>query len=183
MKKITIAMSTAFAAAVAALGAAGGASAETLSLNTVVAPYCNIRLANVSSGTTSVANEGEQQVANLELACNTGGTSRLVVNPLNGDFKNGSNLINYAMRLDAADNDFDIASTDATPGDVEGSGKFTRNNVGYSQALANGIDAQFYMNMNVAAPGPAPLGQTFFPANAAPAGTYPESVSFELSAI
>ena len=39
------------------------------------------------------------------------------------------------------------------------------------------------MNMNVAAPGPAPLGQTFFPANAAPAGTYPESVSFELSAI
>lgn len=183
MTRTLLAVGSAVAAAIAALGSAGVASAETLSLNTVVAPYCAIRLANVSSGTTSVANEGEQQVANLELACNTGGTSRLVVNPLNGDFKSGSNLINYSMRFDAADNDFDIASTDATPGDVEGSGKFTRNNIGYTQALANGIDAQFYMNVNVAAPGPAPLGQTFFPANAAPAGTYTESVDFQLSAI
>ncbi len=162
---------------------AAQASAETLSVNTNVAPYCNVRLANVSSGTASVAHESEQQVANLELACNTGGSAQLVVNPLNGDFKNGSNLINYAMRLAAADSAFNINATDATPGDAEGSGKFSRTKVGYSQPLANGIDAQFYLNVNVAAPGPAPLGQTFFPANAAPAGTYTESFSFELSAI
>ncbi|MDB5421214.1 MAG: hypothetical protein JWR59_1161, partial [Brevundimonas sp.] len=151
--------------------------------NTTVAPYCNVRLANVSSGTASVAHEAEQQVANLELACNSGGSAQLVVNPLNGDFKSGPNLINYAMRLAAADAAFNIATTDATPGDVEGSGKFTRTKVGYSQPLANGIAASFYLNVNVAAPGPAPLGQTFFPANAAPAGTYTESFSFELSAI
>jgi len=170
-------------AVLAALTAGGAAQAETLSVNTTVAPYCGIRLANVSSGTASVAHEAEQMVANLELACNTGGTAQLVVNPLNGDFKNGNNLINYAMRLDAAENAFDINTTDATPGDAEGSGKFTRNKVGYSQSLAKTSSAQFYLNVNVAAPGPAPLGQTFYPANAAPAGTYNESFSFELSAI
>lgn len=170
-------------AATALLGVGATAHAETLAVNTTVAPYCGVRLANVSSGTASVAQEAEQQVANLQLACNTGGSAQLVVNPLNGDFKNGNNLINYAMRLAAADPAFDIAATDATPGDAEGSGKFTRTKVGYSQALANGISAQFYLNVNVAAPGPAPLGQTFYPANAAPAGTYTESFSFELSAI
>ncbi len=170
-------------AVLAALTAGGAAQAENLSVNTTVAPYCGIRLANVSSGTASVAHEAEQMVANLELACNTGGTAQLVVNPLNGDFKNGNNLINYAMRLDAVENAFDINATDTTPGDAAESGKFTRNKVGYSQSLANGSAAQFYLNVNVAAPGPAPLGQTFYPANAAPAGTYNESFSFELSAI
>ena len=87
------------------------------------------------------------------------------------------------MRFDAQDNDFDIATTDAYPGDVEGSGKFTRTKTGYSQALANGISAQFYLNVNVAAPGPTLDGQTYYPANAAPAGTYTESFTFELSAI
>lgn len=170
--------------ALAATAFAGGAAqAETLSVNTTVAPYCNIRLANVSSGTASVAHEGEQMVANLQMACNTGGTARLVVNPLNGDFKNNNALINYSMRLAAGDAAFNIDTTDATPGDTEGSGKFTRNKNGYSQALANGLGAQFYLNVNVAAPGPAPLGQTFYPANAAPAGTYNESFSFELSAL
>ena len=170
-------------AATAMIGMGATAHAETLAVNTTVAPYCSVRLANVSSGTASVAHEAEQQVANLQLACNSGGSAQLVVNPLNGDFKSGNNLINYAMRLAAADPAFNIAATDATPGDAEGSGKFTRTKVGYSQPLANGIDAQFYLNVNVAAPGPAPLGQTFYPANAAPAGTYTESFSFELSAI
>lgn len=180
MKSFALLSSVALAATVLAGGAA---QAESLSVSTTVAPYCNVRLANVSSGTASVAHEAEQMVANLELACNSGGTARLVVNPLNGDFKNGNHLINYAMRLSAADSAFDIATTDATPGDAEGSGKFTRNRNGYSQPLANGINAQFYLNVNVAAPGPAPLGQTFYPANAAPAGTYSESFSFELSAV
>lgn len=180
MKALTVLSGLAVAAAALAGGAA---QAETLSVNTTVAPYCNIRLANVSSGTASVAHEAEQMVANLELACNTGGTARLVVNPLNGDFKNNNALINYAMRLAAADSAFNIDTTDATPGDAEGSGKFTRNKNGYSQALANGLAAQFYLNVNVAAPGPAPLGQTYYPANAAPAGTYNESFSFELSAL
>jgi len=170
-------------AASALIGMGSAAHAESLSVSTTVAPYCSIRLANVSSGTASVAQEAEQQVANLELACNSGGSAQLVVNPLNGDFKNGNNLINYAMRLAAADSAFNINTTDATPGDAEGSGKFTRTKAGYSQPLANGINAQFYLNVNVAAPGPAPIGQTFFPANAAPAGTYSESFSFELSAI
>lgn len=181
MKKLITVAGVAAASVFAIM--ASSAQAETLSVQTTVAPYCNIRLANVSSGTASVAQEAEQQVANLQLACNTGGSAQLVVNPLNGDFKYGSNLINYAMRLEAADSAFDIATTDATPGDAEGSGKFTRTKVGYTQALANGISAGFYLNVNVAAPGPAPLGQTYYPANAAPAGSYSESFTFELSAI
>lgn len=172
------------ASATAMIGMGAAAHAETLAVNTTVAPYCGIRLANVSSGTASVAQEAEQQVANLELACNSGGTAQLVVNPLNGDFKNGNALINYAMRLTVpSESAFDIGPTDATPGDVEGSGKFTRNKVGYSQPLANGVAAGFFLNVNVAAPGPAPLGQTFYPANAAPAGTYSESFTFTLTAI
>lgn len=178
----SFALLSSFALVATAL-AGGAAQAESLSVSTTVAPYCNIRLANVSSGTASVAHESEQMVANLELACNAGGTARLVVNPLNGDFKSGNNLINYAMRLTAADSAFNIAKTDTTPGDAEGSGKFTRDRVGYSQPLANGISAQFYLDVNVAAGGPPPLGQTLFPANAAPAGTYTESFSFEMSAL
>jgi len=170
-------------AATAALASAAPVQAETLNVNTTVAPFCNIRLATVSSGTASVAQEAEQQVANLELACNTGGTAQLVVNPQNGDLKNGIYLINYAMRLDADDNAFDIAASDAFPGDVEGFGKFTRNKVGFSPFLAQGIDARFYLNVNVDAPGAPPPGQFFFPAKFAPAGTYSESFSFELSAL
>ncbi|MEY4250725.1 MAG: hypothetical protein RJA87_2358 [Pseudomonadota bacterium] len=181
MKKIIAVTSLAAASAFAMM--ASNAQAEALTVQTTVAPYCNIRLANVSSGTASVAQEAEQQVANLQLACNAGGSAQLVVNPLNGDFKNGSNLINYAMRLDSPEAAFDIGTTDATPGDAEGSGKFTRTKAGYSQALANGVAAEFFINVNVAAPGPAPLGQTYYPANAAPAGTYSESFTFELSAI
>lgn len=164
-------------------GAATTASAESLNVTTTVAPYCGIRLANVSSGTASVAHEAAQQVANLELACNTGGTARLVLNPLNGDFKNGNALINYSLQFDAADNAFDINWTDATPGDAEGSGKFTRDKAGYSQPLANGLGATFWLNVNVAAPGPTPEGQTYYPANAAPAGTYTESFEFTLTAV
>ena len=181
MKRFAIVSGLAVAAA--SLGFGVSAQAETLSVNTTVAPYCAIRLSNVSSGTASVAHESEQMVANLELACNTGNKAQLVVNPANGDFKNGSSLINYAMRLQAQDSAFNIPTTDAYPGDVEGVGKFTRTKTGYSQALANGINAQFYLNVNVGGGGPVVDGQTYYPANAAPAGTYTESFSFELSAI
>lgn len=181
MKSMAILSGLAIAASTLGFGAV--AQAETLSVTTTVAPYCGIRLANVSSGTASVAHEAEQMVANLELACNTGNNAQLVVNPLNGDFKNGNSLINYAMRFVAQDSAFNINRTDATPGDAEGSGKFTRVKNGYSQALANGISAQFYLDVNVEAPGATVDGQTYYPANAAPAGTYTESFTFELSAI
>ena len=58
MKRIAIVSGLAVAAASLGFGAA--AQAETLSVNTTVAPYCGIRLANVSSGTASVAHENEQ---------------------------------------------------------------------------------------------------------------------------
>ncbi len=183
MKAIAIVSGLAAATAFMGAGVAAQAQNTSLAVNTTVVGYCAVRLANVSSGTASIAQEAEQQVANLQLACN-GTKATLTVNPLNGDFKNGNNLINYSMRLNSATEPaFNIATTDATPGDAENSGKFTRVKNGYSQPLANGVDAQFWLNVNVAAVGPVAEGQIMYPANAAPAGNYTESFTFELSSL
>ena len=177
-----------------AAGAAAGAlallavpaSAETLNVQGVVAPYCNINLANVSSGTASIAMVSEQQVANLKLACNAAGGERLVLSTANGDLVNGNVArINYAMRLTADDPAFNIAQTDTAPSGGEGHQYFTRVKTGYNQAIANGINAQLFMNVNVATDPNQPdfNGTPLYPANAAPAGTYSETFTFTLTGL
>jgi len=108
---------------VASAGLAGAAPAfaETLTVQGTVVPYCNVNLANVSSGTASVAMAATQTVANLRLACNSATGTKLVVTSQNGDLTNQvgpvTNRINYDMILDSPSEGADVsAATDTYPG-------------------------------------------------------------------
>lgn len=177
-----------FVSSSALLGGAP-AFAETLTVQGTVAPYCNVNLSNVSSGTASVAMAGTQTVANLRLACNSATGTKLVVATQNGDLARtvGSvtDRINYDMILDSpSDAAFSIAAGDTFPGSgVEGQNKFTRSNTAYTQLIANGIPLALSMNLNVAVDGNNTPSSRNFPANAAPAGTYTEVFSFTASAV
>lgn len=179
------------AAAILAVGVgATSASAETLTVNGTVAGYCNIRLANVSSGTASIAFRDSQQIANLELACNEASGTRLVLDPQNGDLVSpAGHSINYAFSLmSAADAAFATNGyRDAAPGNGEGTGQFTFQRPGYAQNIANGIPLEMWLNVNVenenGPAGPDLNGNPQLPANAAPAGNYSEVFTFTVSSI
>lgn len=172
-----------------ALVSGAPAFAETLTVQGTVAPYCNVNLTNVSSGTASVAMAATQTVANLRLACNSPTGTKLVVTSQNGDLTNQvgpvTNRINYDMILDSpSDAAFNIAAHDTFPGSgVENANKFTRSNAGYTQPIANGIPLVLSMNLNVAVDANNTPTSQNFPANAAPAGTYTEVFSFTASAV
>lgn len=165
------------------------AYADTLNVQGIVAPYCNVNLTNVSSGTASVAMAGTQTVANLRLSCNSATGTKFVLATQNGDLTNvvGSvtNRINYDLILDSpSDIAFSIAAHDTFPGSgVENANKFTRQNAGYTQPIANGIPLILSMNLNVAVDSNNTPSSQNFPANAAPAGTYSEVFSFTASAV
>jgi hypothetical protein len=171
------------------LASGAPAFAETLTVQGIVTPYCNVNLSNVSSGTASVAMARTQTVANLLLSCNSATGTKLVVTSQNGDLTHQvgpvTNRINYDMILDSpSDAAFDIAATDTYPGSgVEGQNKFTRSNAGYTQPIANGIPLVLSMNLNVAVDANNTPTSQNFPANAAPAGTYTEVFSFTASAV
>jgi hypothetical protein len=176
-------------AALAAAFAIAPAGAETLAVQGVVAPYCNVNLSNVSSGTASIAMAGTQTVANLRLSCNSATGTKFVLRTQNGDLTQqvGSvtQRINYDLILDSPnDSAFSIAAHDTFPGSgVENQNQFTRQNAGYTQAIANGIPLVLSLNLNVAADtNNTPTSQNY-PANAAPAGTYSETFSFTASAV
>ncbi|MFV0625262.1 hypothetical protein ACBY01_14790 [Sphingomonas sp. ac-8] len=185
MIKKALALST--VAAVVAFASPALAQSSSLTVNGTVAGYCDVRLANVSSGTATVAFTADQKIANLQLACNSAGGTKLIVNPKNGDLTNATGRINYAMRLVSQDAAFAIATTDTAPGDTEGQGLFTRSRAGYSQAVANGLPLELWMNVNVEGEngpqGPDFNGTPLYPANAAPAGTYSEVFDFTVTAI
>lgn len=163
------------------------ASAESLNVQGVVAPYCNVNLTNVSSGTASIAFTDTQKVANLRLSCNAASGTKMVTDPQNGDLlSSAGNRINYAMTLKSpSDAAFAIAETDTAPGNAEAVGLFTRQHAGYSQPVANGIPLELWLNVNVENAPTQPDFSTpnVFPANAAPAGTYTEVFTFTASAI
>ena len=179
------------AGAVTALtvGIAAPASAETLAVQGVVAPYCNVNLTNVSSGTASIAMANVQTVANLRLSCNAVTGTKFVLQVANGDLVQqvGSikYRINYDLLLDSpSDSNFAIAAHDTFPtSGVENSDKFTRQNTGYTQPIANGIPLVLSLNMNVAAdPNNTSTSQNYS-ANAAPAGTYSETFTFTATSV
>uniref|UniRef100_UPI0035CAC4F7 hypothetical protein n=1 Tax=uncultured Sphingomonas sp. TaxID=158754 RepID=UPI0035CAC4F7 len=185
MKLVLIAASAALAAGLAS----APASAETLNVQGIVAPYCNVNLTNVSSGTASVAMAGTQTVANLRLSCNSATGTKFVLRTQNGDLTQQvgpvTNRINYDLILDSpSDPTFAIAQHDTFPGSgVENQNQFTRSNTGYTQAIANGIPLVLSLNLNVAVDtNNTPTSQNY-PANAAPAGTYTEVFSFTASAV
>ncbi|MDB5702768.1 MAG: hypothetical protein JWL66_2967 [Sphingomonadales bacterium] len=172
------------ASAVMAVGLIAPASAETLNVSGVVAPYCNVNLTNVSSGTASVAMVDTQQIANLRLSCN-GNNTRLVTTVANGDLLSGTNRINYGLEMRSpSDPAFAIAEHDTNPIGGENNLFFTRQHNGYSQPIANGIPLQLWLNVNVNDAGEAQAaGSGNFPANAAPAGTYTEVFTFTASSV
>lgn len=182
MKRAIIIASTALVAGIVS----APASAETLNVQGIVAPYCNVNLANVSSGTASIAMVSTQTVANLRLSCNSSAGTKFVLDTQNGDLlSSANNRINYHLEVaSASDSSFNIAPTDTKPGSgMEGLNRFTRSNSGYTQAVANGIPLVMSLNMNVAVdPDNAPGSQNF-PANAAPAGTYTEVFTFTASSV
>lgn len=166
---------------------AAPASAETLNVQGVVAPYCNVNLTNVSSGTASIAFTDTQKVANLRLSCNAASGTKMVTDPLNGDLLSAAgNRINYAMTLKSPNNaNFVINETDTAPGNAEAVGLFTRQQAGYAQSVANGLPLELWLNVNVENANTQPDFSTpnVFPADAAPAGTYTEVFSFTASSI
>ena len=177
------------ASALAAIIASAPASAETLNVQGIVAPYCNVNLTNVSSGTASIAMANTQTVANLRLSCNSATGTKFVLATQNGDLTNQvgpvTNRINYDLILDSpSDPAFAIAAHDTFPGSgVENVNKFTRANAGYTQAIANGIPLVLSLNLNVAVDSNNTPTSQNFPANAAPAGTYSEVFSFTASSV
>lgn len=168
--------------------AAFPAGAETLNVQGVVAPYCNVNLTNVSSGTASVAMSGTQTIANLRLSCNGAKGTKFVLQTQNGDLlqKTGNmeQRINYDLILDSPnDPNFAIAQHDTFPQNGENLNTFTRSNTGYTQAIANGIPLVLSMNLNVAVDSNNTATSQNYPANAAPAGTYTEVFTFTASAV
>ena len=160
-------------------------SAETLSVSGVVAPYCNVNLTNVSSGTASIAMVATQQIANLRLSCNASSGTKLITAVQNGDLLSGvSDRINYGLEMRSpSEPAFVIAEHDTNPVGGENNLFFTRSKAGYSQPIANGIPLQLWMNVNVTGTEPQALGSSNYPATAAPAGTYGEVFTFTASSV
>lgn len=185
MKNTIILLSAAAAAGLVS----APAFADSLTVQGVVAPYCNVSLSNVSSGTASVAMANTQTVANLRLSCNAASGTKLIVATTNGDLMQTvggvQQRINYDLILDSAsDSSFQIAAHDTFPGSgTENQNMFTRWHTGYSTAIANGIPLVLSLNMNVAADTNNTATSQNYSANAAPAGTYSETFTFTASAV
>lgn len=176
------------AAAAAALTAAPVASAQdtTLVVTTNVANYCSIALANVAGSNVSVANGLRQKVTTLRLACNDPDGAILTSNNANGDLRGppgpgsgGFQIVNYDWELVVAAPAaaLGFGPADTFPGDGP-----TVTNVGYSEGLANGVSADFFLNLCYEAPGGSSgCGGADSEALSAPAGTYSETFEFDLN--
>jgi hypothetical protein len=201
--RITVAM---LGAAAALIVPATGASAQdtTLTVSTNVANYCSIQLANVSGSNVSVANGNRQKVSTLRLACNDPQGAILTSRFQNGDFfglaanpghPTGHNTVNYDWELVVA---APVSSLGWAPQDTyPGGPAVVTNSGGYTQALANGVLADFFLNLcySDTAQGPNPpqedpndgaMGSSgctgsVSEALAAPADTYSETFYFDLN--
>lgn len=183
---------TAIAALVAApaiYAVPASAADETLTVTTQVAAFCSVRLANVSGNNVSVANGSPQKVATLDLACNQDNAT-LTVDSQYGDLLDltgpaqgnaGSQYVNYDMKVDVMGVDaLDIGWVDTAPGSPA-----VATMAGYSSTLANGVSADFLLDLCYGAGGST--GCNASPENSealsAPAGTYTETFTFELSGV
>ena len=175
----------------------------TLNVSTTVADYCSIQLANVAGSNVSVANGNRQKVSTLRLACNDPQGAILTSSFKNGDFfgqaanpghPTGHNTVNYDWELVVA---APAASLGFAPQDTFPGGPAVITNAPYSQGLANGVLADFFLNLcySDSAQGPNPpqedpndggVGSTgctgsVSEALAAPADTYSETFYFDLN--
>lgn len=194
MRNAILAVSAACTALAApALSHAAGTS---LQVSTTVAEFCGISLANVSGSTAAVANGLKQKIATLRLACNSS-NARLRVGSTNGDLKDVANnrWINYDWYFEVASGG--PAALNFGPGDTQPSnGGAIDRTVSYSEALASGVLADFSLNLCYKTTGgntpgvpqqdSESPGSTGCPASSsqalgAPAGTYTETFTFDLS--
>jgi hypothetical protein len=176
------------AVAVGALMTAPAAMAQdtTLVVSTNVASYCAISLANVAGSNVSVANGLRQKVTTMRLACNDPEGAILTTNNANGDLRGppgpgsgGFQIINYDWELVVASPaaSLGFAPADTFPGDGP-----TVTNAGYSEGLANGVSADFFLNLCYeAAGGSSGCGGADSEALSAPAGMYQETFTFDLN--
>lgn len=195
-----------FGAAMALVVPATGVSAQdtTLTVTTNVASYCSIQLANVAGSNVSVANGNRQKVSTLSLACNDPQGAVLTSSFDNGDFfgstpnpahPTGFNTVNYDWELVVA---APVASLGFAPQDTfPGGPAIVTNSGGYTQALANGVLADFFLNLcysdsaqgpnppqedpNDGAQGSSGCNGSVSEALAAPADTYSETFYFDLN--
>lgn len=191
------------AAALLVAPVASQAQDESLTVTTTVAEYCSIQLANVAGSNVSVANGNRQKVTTLRLACNDPDGAVLTSSFENGDMfgtvpnlahPTGFNTVNYDWELVVA---APAASLGFAPVDTFPGGPDIVTSTGYSQGLANGVLADFFMNLcySDSAQGPNPpqedpqdpgVGSTgctgsVSEALAAPADTYSETFHFDLN--
>ncbi|MGH7021771.1 MAG: hypothetical protein ACREEY_17975 [Brevundimonas sp.] len=158
--------------------------------------FCGIGLANVAGGNVAVANGARQKVTTLRMSCNSATGAKLTSSAQNGDFKSaGGVLINYDWDLVVQGvPSLGFAAVDTWPG----SPAIVTNSGGYSQALADGIFADLFLNLCYNVPGgpgvggtqgdgtnPGSSGCAAAPsgpgAASAPAGTYTEVFTFALN--
>ncbi|QBX37077.1 hypothetical protein E4M02_03380 [Brevundimonas sp. S30B] len=185
------------AAAAALLAIPGVSAAQTnVTVSTSVTNFCGIGLANVAGGNVAVANGARQKVTTLRMSCNSPTGATLTSSAQNGDFKSaGGVLINYDWDLSVpAIPSLGFAPVDTWPG----SPAILTNSGGYSQALADGIFADLFLNLCYNVPGgpgvggsqgdnsnPGSSGCAASPsgpgAASAPAGTYTEVFTFALN--
>ena len=183
------------AAALIAAPAVSQAQDAELVVTTNVADYCSIGLANVAGSTVAVANGVRQKVTTLRMSCNSPTGAKLTSVAQNGDLKSSSGvLINYDWELVVpANGTLGWGPQDTFPTN------WTKNtnSGGYSEALADGIFADLFLNLCYGVPGGPGLGGTqgdTVPgssgcaaspsgpgASEAPAGTYSEKFTFDLN--
>ena len=186
MNKLTLLAASAIALA---LPTVAHGQATSLPVNGVVTGYCAASLGNVSSGTLSLAEVSPQRIAKIKLNCNSIG-SKLKSSVKHGDFRGpvdassntGFQIINYDWSLV-------VPAPDASLGwpleDRIGPGPSSKTTTrsGYSFTLANGVDAEFFLdvcyNGSIAT---QQCNGSDSAAITAPAGTYVEEFSFELTA-
>lgn len=183
------------AAAMFAAPAAVQAQDASLTVTTNVADYCSIGLANVAGSTVAVANGVRQKVTTLRMSCNSPTGAALQSVAVNGDLKSAAGvLINYDWELVVpANGTLGWGPQDTFPTN------WTKNtnSSGYSEALADGIFADLFLNLCYGVPGgpgnggtqgdttPGSSGCAASPsgpgASEAPAGNYEETFTFDLA--
>ena len=185
------------ATAAALLAVPAVSSAQTnVSVSTEVTNFCGIGLANVAGGNVAVANGARQKVTTLRMSCNSASGAKLTSSAQNGDFKSPAGvLINYDWDLAVQGvPSLGFAAVDTYPG----SPAIVTNSGGYSQALADGVFADLFLNLCYNVPGGTGVGGTQGdPTNpgssgcaaapsgpgaaSAPSGTYTEVFTFALN--
>ncbi len=184
MIKLSILAATA-AAAVFVLPVAAQAGPASLPVGGTVTPFCSIGLGNVSSGTLSLAETGTQRIATMKMSCNSIGT-KLESKTQYGDFRGpadassptGFQIINYdwSLVVPGVNSTLGWTPEDRNPGSVT---KVTTH-AGYNLAMAQGVDAEFFLHTCYNGNANQQCNGSDSAAITAPAGTYVENFSFEL---